>query len=61
MNQTNGAGNRDGTLEYAVVLRLLQKVHAKSVETLCIVLGWEFPKALFLYLFLSLMKGKEVI
>lgn len=28
VNQTNGAGNRDGAVEYAVVLRLLQEVQA---------------------------------
>lgn len=47
VDETYGTGHGDGAVEHAVILRLLQKVHAQSIETFFIVLGRELPSLFF--------------
>lgn len=61
VDETYGTGHRDGAVEYAVILRLLQKVHAQSIETFFIVLGRELPRALFFNLLLRLEDNRRCL
>lgn len=58
VDEAHRAGDGDGTLQDAVVLRLLQEVHAHRVDALIIAFRWNRPYALVLKLLSCLVCGE---